>query len=115
MTRMFAALVVLALVFSVGCGGGSSGGGVMPPAPLVITGDYSININPTVDTCGLPLPGFNTAMHVQETGATQATADIPIGGNGGQCNPIVYARTGNSLRAPGVETFQFDFGCRWSA
>ena len=111
MTRLALAFVLaVTLLTMCGCGSSGGGGGVMPD-PIVITGEYSISINSTFDSCGFAIPGVNTAMLVEELGASSARVDIPIGGLGGTCNPHVFDRSGDIITESGSAALQLNLGC----
>ncbi len=67
------------------------------PRPLGITGEYLVDIQTTSDDCGFGPGSASSPVEVVETGVDSARVDVPQGGAGGECNPEVYARAGNTL------------------
>jgi len=66
-------------------------------APLIISGEYAVDIETTLDTCGFGSGSTSTPMNVQEVSATVVTVDIPVGGAGGECNERNFVRVGDTL------------------
>jgi hypothetical protein len=104
-----AALVVASLLLA-GCGGSGGGGdGVLDDDdPLDIAGQYAVRVEPTGNTCGIPIQASDTTMRVQEDGESAATVDIPLEAD---CNPQLYERDVNTLTRSGLDERAIDLGC----
>ena len=65
-----------------------------------------------VQTCALPIciggTALDTPMQIEELSAVLVEVDLPVGGAGGECNRIEYARNVNTLER--LETLLIDVG-----
>jgi len=78
--------------------------------PLIISGDYAVVIDTTLDTCGFGSGSASSPMNVEEQSAALVTVDIPVGGAGGECNPRTFTRAGDTLTRQQATLQQFG-GC----
>jgi len=110
--RPLAALLLVGLLACAGCGssggggGGGEGGVCKPPerkaapagTPFAIGGEYEVTVGVTIDDCiGIDHEEIVTPMQIQEMTETVAEVDLPVGGAGGECNRVEYARDVNTL------------------
>jgi cysteine-rich repeat protein len=65
--------------------------------PLVLDGEYSVDIAVDSDTCNLGAGPATTPMEVTEQASLRVDVDIPIGGAGGECNPQAFERDNDTL------------------
>ena len=61
---------------------------------LMISGEYDLNIDTVVDTCGFGSSPTDSPMQVDELDPTTVEIDIPDGGVGGDCNRKDFTRDG---------------------
>jgi cysteine-rich repeat protein len=64
---------------------------------LDINGEYAIDVDTTLDTCGFGSGSSSNVMEVVEQTQSSVTVNIPVGGPGGECNRQDFDRMGNTV------------------